>query len=99
MDQYLENMQLSQTLSIEELIIYAAFNGYEKLIQKMSFSNLNLYWLSDALTKAAEKGYLEIVKFLIDKGADIHDFDEGSLRRAACNGHPNVVKYLIIFRL
>ena len=47
---------------------------------------------------AANNGYLEIVKYLIDKGADIDNENRGgdtALVYASENGHFDVVKYLI----
>ena len=46
----------------------------------------------------SKKGYLEIVKLLIDSGADINVKDKKgrtALRYAVKNGHLEVVKYLI----
>lgn len=56
---------------------------------------------------AAEEGYLEIVKFLVERpdcklceekcvhGANIHANNNSALRRAAVFGHFEIVKYLI----
>ena len=41
------------------------------------------------------EGRLEIIKYLVDNGADIHANDEYDLRRAAANGRLEVVKYLV----
>ena len=44
-------------------------------------------------------GHLEVVKYLVEQGADIHahDYDgpDASLRMASENGHLDVVDYLI----
>ena len=48
-----------------------------------------------ALRCSAEKGYLEVVKYLIEKGSDIHAENDYALRYSAMNGHLEVVKYLI----
>ena len=50
------------------------------------------------LPKAAYYGHLEIVKYLVENGADINakDYEEfTSLIRASINGHLEVVKYLV----
>ena len=49
-----------------------------------------------ALTKAIEKGNLEIVKYLVENGADIKDNDSNTaLTVASRNGNLEVVKYLV----
>jgi len=46
------------------------------------------------LISAAESGHLDVVKYLVEKGADVHADDDGALRWAAESGHLDVVKYL-----
>ncbi len=48
-----------------------------------------------ALKLVSEYGYLDIVKYLVEQGADIHTCDDYSLRSASCYGHLNIVRYLI----
>jgi len=43
----------------------------------------------------AYNGHLEIVKFLVENGANIHAVDDCALRWAAESGHLEVVKYLV----
>lgn len=43
----------------------------------------------------AEWGYLDMVKYLIKNGFDIHTDDEKPLCQAAKRGHLNVVKYIV----
>ena len=47
-----------------------------------------------SLIKAVESGNLETVKFLVEKGADVHADDDWALCWSASNGHLEVVKYL-----
>ena len=47
------------------------------------------------LYEAAKYGYLDIVKYLVEHGADIHDDDYRAVCRASEYGHLNVVKYLV----
>lgn len=48
-----------------------------------------------ALVSACEEGHTELVKLLLEKGADIHAEDDDSLRRASKNGHFEIVKLLL----
>ena len=53
------------------------------------YINYQLRW-------AARGGHLDIVKYLVSVGADIHDcYPHAALCHAAANGHLDVVKYLI----
>ena len=44
---------------------------------------------------AASEGHLEIVKYLVNKGANIHAGDDYAVRVASRRGHLEIVKYLI----
>lgn len=48
----------------------------------------------EALRWAADKGCLDIVKYLVEQGADIHARNECALRWASEKGHRDVVKFL-----
>lgn len=50
---------------------------------------------NNAIKCAAQKGYLEVVKYLHLQGVDIHTGNGHVLRLAAEEGHLEVVKYLI----
>ena len=47
------------------------------------------------LHHGAENGHLEVVKYLVENGADIHANNDHALRWSARFGHLEVVKYLI----
>src|SRR5437867_4020276 len=51
--------------------------------------------LNDALSLASEKDQLGVVKYLVNKGANVHAHDDLALRRASAHGHSEIVKYLI----
>ena len=50
---------------------------------------------NEALTFASQEGHIDIVKYLVENGADIHARDELALREASENGHVEVVKFLL----
>ncbi len=47
-----------------------------------------------ALGCASENGHLEVVKYLVEQGANIHAYAAFALRWAFRNGHIEIVKYL-----
>ena len=95
MDQYLKVIQTYKTLNIIKRLYFVAENGYEKLLKRMSLSELSMdmLMLSSALQFASEGGHLKIIKFLIKKGADLHFNREVPLRTAAHSGQLEIVKY------
>ena len=83
--------------SVKQLVYDTIAKG--ELLKVKKYLNSTSYKAGDDNSKglhiAARKGYLNIVKFLIKEGADIHSMDEYALRQAARYGHLDVVKYLI----
>jgi len=59
-----------------------------KLLQRHENKNL-------ILIEASQLGELGLVKWLLQKGADIHANDDKALRYAALNGYLEAVKYLV----
>ena len=47
------------------------------------------------LEKLQQNGHLEVVKFLLDRGADVNADNNYAVRRASANGHLEVVKFLL----
>ncbi len=47
------------------------------------------------LRRASENGHLEIVKYLVSQGVNVHTRSNYALRFASQNGHLEVVKYLL----
>ena len=74
----------------------AAWNGdarkISRLLKTRKMSTAGRDW---ALVWAAEKGHAETVKVLHHAGADLHAWSGAPLYRAACNGHVDVVRYLV----
>lgn len=76
-----------------ECVIYRQmelFLHIEKLYKEKGRMTYN--WI---LSTACARGYLEFVKYIIFKGADIHYEDDSALKFACEYGHIDVVKYLI----
>ena len=48
-----------------------------------------------AVSFASKNGHLQVVKFLVENGADIHANDESALRHASKHGCLEVVKFLV----
>ena len=58
-------------------------------------ANISTHNLYDyPLILAAKYGHLDVVKFFLDRGADIHAEDDKALKFAARRDHVDVVKYL-----
>jgi ankyrin repeat protein len=51
--------------------------------------------LNKELIDASKEGNLELVQFVISKGANIHDQDDYVLRLASSYGYLEIVKYLV----
>jgi ankyrin repeat protein len=83
----------------------AAERGNLNKIKKMLHNNNSLlhsrsHDRETAIIKASENGHLNVVKYLLKKGANVNDMDETSLKQsplilATFEGHENVVKTLL----
>ncbi len=89
-------------MNIKELLFAAKNGDLEKLESLLESGNLdvdaaNEYGIT-ALFHAAKEGHYEIVKFLIDNGAEVGLGDRSetnALMNAARNGHYEIVKFLL----
>lgn len=77
----------------------AAEHGHLDILKYLDSKSVPLdianFYGETALCYAANKGLLYIVKFLINKGADIKKSDYGALRYSIAHNHYNVVEFLI----
>jgi ankyrin repeat protein len=72
--------------------------GIENAINKWlkTLPTRQQYYLDESkLAIAAQYGKTDFVKYLIDKGTNIHVWEEWALRWAAINGYVEIVKFLI----
>lgn len=81
----------------ENILVKAAESGELRIIQHC-VQNLNEDLRVDedsVLTHASEQGHLDVVKYALEKGCDIHASFDYAVRWASARGHYSVVKYLI----
>ena len=57
-------------------------------------ANETIFVRMSALEWASACGHLEVVKYLVENGADVHACDGWALREASWNRHLEVVEYL-----
>ena len=67
-------------------------NGFLSKRMEESYSYL---FEEEALRWSAMNGYLSIVKFLVNKGANIHAEDDYALKWSVYNGYLPIVKFLV----
>jgi ankyrin repeat protein len=78
-----------------DLLMFSSLEGELELVIWSLKKGVKYNSLNTALNGASENGHLEVVKYLVEAGADIHNSDEFPLRLAIYNGHLEIVKYLI----
>ena len=97
-------MSVFAQVTDDEQVVYteALRDGNVKVVKKFLDTNAgvnDVYFGWSALQIAANKGQLEVVKLLIDRGANIdyqHPISKNTaLHLAALSNHPEVVEYLI----
>lgn len=61
--------------------------SYRELAKKRT-NDYKLVW-------AAKNGHRDVVRLLLDKGADLHTLNDKPLRMAAMNGHNGLIRLLL----
>ena len=76
--------------------VYALQKGDKNLVKSMIEDDKKIVhtWDDFAIRWASRTGNLELVKFLVENGADIHAKNDQAVSWACLNGHLEVVKYL-----
>ncbi len=96
-DKYIiENIKTFDQNNKNDLLQYAAKNGYLELIKYLVEKGANIHGhnYGTPLISAASNGHLEVVKYLVENGANISASGDIALILAASNGHLEMVKYL-----
>ncbi len=91
----------------QDAFVYAAMNGNLRKVKESYAEGVDINatagfegcTVSPALIEAAGGGHLEVVKFLLDKGADINvrswNSNETPIMSATWSGHAKVIKVFI----
>ena len=61
---------------------------------RVDICNMNFDFLSEPIIIAAQSGYIEIVKYLCERGANIHHYNDAPIQWASYYGYLEIVKYL-----
>jgi hypothetical protein len=77
----------------------ASVHGFMDGIRFLESQEVDIYWGYDSplhpVRWAARSGHLEVVQYLVSKGANVHACNNVALCEAAMNGHIQVVRYLV----
>ncbi|QGR53608.1 ankyrin repeat-containing protein [Moumouvirus maliensis] len=76
-------------------IVYAVNGGYLDIVKRLINLSSTYNDLTYALMHSSLSGNLEMIQFLIDRGANIHANNDIAVRNASLKGHLEVVKYLV----
>ena len=79
----------------KEKLIEASRVGDLVLVKSLLKEDFSIHANEEALRNSAYNGHLEVVKYLIENGVDIHARNDYALRLASYNGHIEMVKYLV----
>lgn len=82
-------------LSLEAIFEHAVHYGHMELVKCLSVKLDITFNDNKALKLASQGGYLDIVKYLVKKGADVTAEDNYSLELSIQGDHIDVVKYLV----
>ena len=87
---------MNLNLNLDDQLIQASKDGDLSQVKSLIIEGAIVHaWDDEALRYAAERGHLEIVKYLVEEcGANVHAKDDYALHLAADRGHLGIVKYL-----
>ena len=91
------NTKIKLLFSNEDEIIQIAYSNqsYHMAMRIMLKGDYSLENINRALVNSSKKGYLEIIKILLNKGANVHYERNNALIWASLRGYLDIVKLLI----
>ncbi len=87
----LEGQKIDQNI-LNDMLVEMAKEGSVSGVSMMLSKGANIGY---ALVRASDKGHLEVVKYLVEQGADIHAKNDRALIFASQRGRLEVVRYLV----
>lgn len=78
-----------------ELLEEDDYEGLVILVEVLKETDFEIKDKNEALFWFSRRGNLEVLKYLVENGADIHAAKDSALSSAAFNGHLEIVKYLV----
>ena len=91
----IENNKIPKSLSLD-LFKFIVNNKYWDMFLNLDYTKFDIHVENDyALKRSSGRGHLEVVKFLIENGANIHAEDDYALRMSSSNGFTDIVKFLV----
>lgn len=75
-------------------LLHATVKGNLNGVKEIFKGDVDIQAKNSALRLAADYGYLDIVKYLVEQGADIHVKQDDAYTCAVYNGHIDVINYL-----
>lgn len=93
-----EILQVKNNYLLRMAALHGKIKAVECLIDyPIAWQNINAIHAEDdaALRNAASRGFGDVVKMLVEHGANIHAFDDQALRNAVESGHVDMVGFLL----
>jgi ankyrin repeat protein len=91
----IQNDMITKSMSLD-LFQFIVHNKFWDMFFDLDYNKLNINADNDlALRKSSEYGNIDVVKFLVGKGANIRTCEDYALRYSSQYGHIEVVKFLV----
>ena len=91
----IQNDMIPKSMSLY-LFQFIVNNGYWDMFLELDYNKFNIHANDNyALNMSSKNGHIELIDFLVQKGADIHFDRERVLSISCCHGQLEVVKFLV----